>query len=136
MNMLTLLSFVTRKQPKNKRYPQNPTKSVATSNTTSGIHLSKEHLRTPISPNGQKYIFQLHQAPSGPVYTPEKHYKSFVFTRLFDLNMKIHSKAARQKRLLMLSRTNLQRYISSVHGFSTLAANNVYHSRFHHPGRE
>ena len=34
MNMLTLLCFVTSKQPKNKGYPQNPIKSVATTNTT------------------------------------------------------------------------------------------------------
>ena len=55
--------------------------------------------------------------------TPEKHYKSFGFTRRCDLNMKIHFKITWWKRLRIPSRTNLRRYISAVRGFSTLATN-------------
>ena len=101
----------------------------------------KAHLRALISPNRKKYIFQSHHSPSSPVY-PRRHYKFFGFTRLFDLNMKTQIKTSRRKRLRILSRTNVRRYIfshsrflhpgreyvlSTIHGFSTLAANSKPH---------
>ena len=112
MNMLTLLYFVTSKQPKNKAYPQNPilrSKSVATTNTT---HQEYTSPGAPTYPSFSKplkiCIFQVYQSLSGSVYT-RKYYKSFGFTRLFDLNMKIHFKTTWWKRLLTPSRTNLRR---------------------------
>ena len=66
----------------------------------------------------------------------EKHYKSFGFTIMFDLNMKMHFKTTWRKRLRIPFRTKLRRYscingsphwpqiLSTIHGFFTLAANN------------
>ena len=67
---------------------------------------------------------------------PEKLYESVGFTRLLDLNMKIHFKTTRWKRLRIPSRTNLRQYTSTIHGFSILAANIVHHSRLLHHGRK
>ena len=70
MNMLTLLYFVSIKQPKNKGYPQNSIKSVATANTT---HQEYTSVGVPTYPYFSKPIkirvFQLYQSPSSPVYT-------------------------------------------------------------------
>ena len=100
MNMLTLLYFVTSKQPKNKAYPQNPilrSKSVATTNTT---HQEYTSPGAPTYPSFSKplkiCIFQLHQSPSGPVYTRKAH-KPFGFKRLFNLNMKYIGKLRGEK---------------------------------------
>ena len=48
MYMLTLLYFLTSKQPKKKRYPQNLTKSVATANTTHQEYICQGSPTTPI----------------------------------------------------------------------------------------
>ena len=95
----------------------------------SGMHLSRrvslflQTLRIYIYIIYIYFFFQSHQSPSGPVYT-EKAQKLFGFTRLFDLNMKIHFKTARGKRLHIPSRTNLRRYIVYHSRLATLAANN------------
>ena len=123
MNIVTLLYVVT-KSSKNKGYPQNPIKSVATTNTTHQEYTSQGAPTYPYFSKPLKIcIFQLYQSLSGPVYTGKTH-KSFRFTRLFDLNLKINFKTTRGKRLRIPSRTNLRLYISTVHGFSTMAANN------------
>ena len=128
--MFTLLYFVTSKQPNNKGYPQSSIKSAATVNSPYqilAIHLSRctYNAYYLISPNRQKIYFsstsRLLVLP-----TPENNtwYKFLGFTKLFDLNTKIHFKTTWVKRLRIPSRTNLRRYISTTHGFSTLAANN------------
>ena len=63
----------------------------------------KALLRTPTPPTVQKKI-QSNQSPSGPVYTKKKQ-SILGFTRLFDLNMKIHFKTTRGKGLRIPSRT-------------------------------
>ena len=81
MNMLTLLYFLTSKQPKNKGYPQNPIKSVATTNTTHQEHTS---------PGARTYLYcskplKICFSSTSPLLDPsiqEKHYKCFGFTRL------------------------------------------------------
>ena len=67
--MLTLLYFATSIHPKIKRYPPNSVKSVSTANTTHQEYTSQgvPTIRTLISPNRPKYIFQFHQSASGPV---------------------------------------------------------------------
>ena len=135
MNMLTFLNFVTNKQSKNKRYPHNPKKSVATTFTTYQQYTSPGAPTYPYFSKPLRIcIFQLYQSPSGPVYTDTTSFSDLQ--RLFALNMKIHFKTTERKRLRIPSRTNLRRYTSTIHGFSTLAANIVYHSRFLHPGRK
>ena len=138
MNMLTLLYFVISKQPKNKRYPHNSIKTVSTANTTHQDYTSQGALpiRTLTSPNRQKIYFSSTSLLFRSI--PEKYYTLFGFTTS-DLNIKIHFKTTRRKRLRIPSRTNLRRYIfyysrflhhdrkyvlSTIHGFSTLAANN------------
>ena len=134
--MLTLVYFVTSKQPKNKRYPQNSIKSVATPNTTYQQYTSPGAPTHPCFSKPQKIcVFQLYQSPSGPVYARRTH-KSYFRIYKTDLNMKIHLKTTRRKRLRIPSKTNLRRYIFTIHSFSTLAASIVYHSRFLHPGRK
>ena len=71
-----------------------------------------------------KPLKNIHFSPTSPLLVlsiPEKHYKFFGFTRLFDLNMKTYFKTTRLKRLRIPSRTNNSRNI-------------FYHSRFLHPG--
>ena len=78
----------------------------------------KAHLRALIPPIVEKKN-QSHESPCGPVCT-KKTQKSFGFTRLFDLNMKIYFKIARGERLRLLSRANLRRYIVYHLRLSTL----------------
>ena len=68
-------------------------------------------------------IYTSHTSPLLVLPTTEKHYKFFRFTRVFDLDMKIHFKTTRRKRPRISSRTNLRRRV-------------FYHSRFLHPGRK
>ena len=134
MNKLTLLYFVTSKQPKNERYPQKSIQSIATANTTHQEYTSRCTYVPLLSKPLKICIFQLNQIPSGPVYT-RKHTQVFRIYKT-DLNMKIHFKTTWRKRLRIPSRTKLRRYIcihgsphwpqilSNIHGFFTLAANN------------
>ena len=96
MNMITLLYFVTSRQPKNKGCPQNPIKSVATTNTTHQEYTSQDAptIRTTLFLQTVKYIYIYISAPPVAFWScvHQKSTKSFGFTRLFDLNMKIHLK--------------------------------------------
>ena len=95
MNKLTLLYFVTSKQPKNERYPQKSIQSIATANTTHQEYTSRCTYVPLLSKPLKICIFQLNQIPSGPVYT-RKHTQVFRIYKT-DLNMKIHFKTAREK---------------------------------------
>ena len=70
MNVLILLYFVTSKQPKNKGYPQNPLKSVATTYTTHQECTSQDAptIRTTLFLQTVENFISAHQSPSGPVY--------------------------------------------------------------------
>ena len=94
----------------------------------SAIHLSRcASVRTRISPNPFEICISC-TSPLLVLSLPTKHYKFSGFTKT-DLNMKIHFKTTRQKRLRIQSRTNLRRYIcihcspqwpqilSTIHGF-------------------
>ena len=142
MNMLTLLYFVTSKQPKNKGYPQNPIKLEATTTTTHQEYPSQDAptLRSTLFLQTVKIYVSV---PPVTLWSclHQKNTTSFSdLQRLLDLNMKIHFKTTRREWLRIPSRTNLRRYrsiflpftvsppwpqvLSTIHGFSTLAANN------------
>ena len=127
MNMITLLYFVTSRQPKNKGCPQNPIKSVATTNTTHQEYTSQDAptirstlflqtVKTYISAPSVAFRSCLHQ----------KNTKSFGFTRLIDLSMKIHVKTPGEEGYAYHPERILDDtlYISTIHGFATLVANN------------
>ena len=68
-------------------------------------------IRTTLFLQTVKNIYFSSTSPVLVLFTPEKRYKYFGFTRLFYLNMKIHFKTIRRKRLRVPSRTNLRRYM-------------------------
>ena len=74
MNMLTLLYFVSIKQPKNKGYPQNPIKSVATPNTTHQEYtLKMTYNSTTLFLQTVKNIYFSSTSRLLVLSTPEKH---------------------------------------------------------------
>ena len=102
-------SQATRCLPFTAFYSTQPQTNLTMTTSTSGMHLSR---RTNVSLFLQT-VNNIYFNPTSPLLvlsTPEKHYKFFVFTRLFDLNMKTHFKTTRRKRLRIPCRTNLRRY--------------------------
>ena len=117
MNILTLLDFVTSKQPKNKRCLQNSIKSVATTNTTHQECTSQDAptIRTNSFLQTEKKKFSS-TSPLLFLSTPEKHDKSFGLqvSLIWHENTFQHYQV---KRLRISTRTNLRRYISIIHDF-------------------
>ena len=98
-------------------------------NTPLKMHL--QHVLPDFS-KPSKYIFQLHQSPSG------LHHKKTSLSDLQDCLIwawKHISKLPGEKGYAYRPERILDDMFSTIHGFSTLAANIVYHSRFLHPGR-
>ena len=97
--MLTLLCFVTSKQPKSKGYPQTPIKSVATTNTTHQEDTSQDAptIRTTLFLQTAK---KKNSSPSVAFWsclpgTPEKH-QVFRIDKT-DSSLKTHFKTTRGK---------------------------------------
>ena len=123
MNMLTLLYFVTSKQPKKKRYPQNPIKSAAT-NTTHQEYTSQGAPTYPyFSKLLKRCIFQLYQSHSA-LSIPENTASFSGLQRRFDLNMENTFQNYQAKKAYHPERI-VDDTFPTIHGFSTLAANIV-----------
>ena len=129
MKMLTLLYFVTSKQAKSKRYPQNPIKSVSTTNTTHQEYLSRCTFVPLFLQTGKNMRFSALTSPFWPyLYTR----KTVPGTSFFGFTKPVwfeHENTFQNylvKKVMHTIQNASRRYISTIHGFSTLVANSVY----------
>ena len=81
---------------------------------TSGIHLSR---RTYVPLFLQTVENKTSSTCPLLNLSTQKHNRLYGFTRPFDLNLKVHFKTTRVKRLRILSRTNLRRYFPPFTAF-------------------